>query len=212
VLTFTDENLAVGTYKYQVSAKYEHCESDKTDEITITIVPELCEPPVIVSVTVEEYSVLLNWDAPENIDGELLGYNVYRDEEILNIDPITETEYVDEELADGTYKYQISAVYEHCESEKTEGEIVTVSIKNLQLSSFDIFPNPTKNELRITNYELRIENIAIYDVYGKIVLSHTANRTPQIEINVSHLQSGVYFVKAYFDNNEVAVKRLVIMK
>jgi hypothetical protein len=212
---YLDENLEVGTYNYQVSAVYVHCpESEPTEDVTVIIDPEFCEAPTSLSVTPESNAVVITWEEPENIDGELSGYNIYRDEFKINKELLTELEYRDEELPDGTYIYQVSAVYEHCnESEWTEGvEIVYVGINDIQSSSYNIHPNPTTGEFTITSYELRITDVEIYDVFGRKVLTHTANRTPQTTINVEHLQTGTYFVRIYSETNDVAVKRLVIMK
>jgi hypothetical protein len=206
---YSDENLPVGTHKYQVSALSDLCgETDKTEEFTITIVPEFCAPPVNVTLINDETSILITWDepVPENIDGVLLGYNVYLNDIQVNEDIIVEREYRAELTETGSY--QVSVVYEHCESELSE----EVGIKQHFASSFNIFPNPATNEFTITNYELRITSVEIYDVFGKKLLSHTANRTSQTTINVSHLQSGVYFVKIYTENNQFGVKRLVIVK
>jgi hypothetical protein len=64
-----------------------------------------------------------------------------------------------------------------------------------QGESFTVYPNPAKNELRIKNYELRITNIEVFDVYGRNVTPHTAHRTPHTVLDISGLTSGVYFVR-----------------
>jgi len=59
-----------------------------------------------------------------------------------------------------------------------------------------IYPNPTTNQLQITNYELR-ENtvIEIYDVVGKKLVSQFTFHNSHIEIDISHLAAGLYFLK-----------------
>jgi hypothetical protein len=71
-----------------------------------------------------------------------------------------------------------------------------------------IFPNPTTGELRIMNYELRITNIEIYDIYGRNLTPHTAYHTPQTVINVAHFPAGIYFVKIKTEAGEM-VKKVV---
>ena len=80
--------------------------------------------------------------------------------------------------------------------------------KNNALENITLMPNPTTGELRIENGELRIENVEIFDVYGRNLLSHTANRTPQTALDISHLQAGLYFVKITTEAGEV-VKKVV---
>jgi len=78
--------------------------------------------------------------------------------------------------------------------------------ENIQLK---IYPNPTTGELRIENYELRIENIEIFDISGRNVLSHTSHLTPHTILNISHLPAGIYFIKI---NTEAGTKTLKVMK
>jgi hypothetical protein len=78
-------------------------------------------------------------------------------------------------------------------------------------SEIKIYPNPTSGELRITNYELGIRNIEIFDVYGRI--HQQENRKSEIgkseiEMNISHLNTGIYFVKINTDAG-VVVKKVV---
>ena len=51
---------------------------------------------------------------------------------------------------------------------------------NFQNHSFTLYPNPTKGELRITSYELRVANIEVYDISGRKVISHTSYLTPRL--------------------------------
>ena len=64
-----------------------------------------------------------------------------------------------------------------------------------------VYPNPTTGELRVESGELRVENVEIFDIYGK-KMSQVSNLTSHIsnQINISHLPAGVYFVKVYTEN------------
>ena len=57
------------------------------------------------------------------------------------------------------------------------------------------YPNPVKDELRITNYELRNENYSIFNVSGQ-VLMQGALSGETTTVNVKSLPSGIYFIKA----------------
>ena len=66
--------------------------------------------------------------------------------------------------------------------------------------SIIIYPNPINEELKITNYKLRDnEEIAIYDLMGKCIyqINKSINNqiTNEISIDVSHLSSGMYYLK-----------------
>jgi hypothetical protein len=65
----------------------------------------------------------------------------------------------------------------------------------LQLS-----PNPATNQLRITNEAFQIEELEIYDVMGQsqfvAPLRFDKLKAEQIELDVSKLNAGIYFIKA----------------
>jgi hypothetical protein len=218
VTNFTDTYILGGTYVYCVTAVYA---GNKESLITISnficISPQFCEKPVNLFGIPFQNTAYLRWEKSENADGELLGYNIYRNDIKINNNLLDDPEYCDNNLTNGTYKYKISAVYSHCEeSELTDGVNVTINFLNINeqpAPSFNLYPNPATNEIRITNYELRITSIAIYDVYGKNVSTHPLITSSSNHlINVSHLQSGIYFVRIYSENNAVVTKKLVIMR
>ncbi|MCL1850350.1 MAG: putative Ig domain-containing protein [Bacteroidetes bacterium] len=87
--------------------------------------------------------------------------------------------------------------------EKGEG------IEENLLVNIAIYPNPTTGELRITNYELRITNIEVFDVYGKchsLVVSRHENG--EAVVNVSYFPAGIYFLK--IQTNKGAVTKQII--
>ena len=205
------------TYSIKINVVYEHCISVFTDDVPVEIVcgPQLCEKPVELSGINEENNAVLTWDEPANIDGKLLGYNVYRDEIIINEELVEEKEYRDEGLEDGTYIYKISAVYLHCEeSELTEGVSVTIItdvINDLHARSVIIYPNPTSNEFKVQSSQFKVQRVEIFDAYGRNVTKlETQDPKPETIIDVSVLKSGVYFVKIYLEENQIAVKKLTI--
>ena len=76
-------------------------------------------------------------------------------------------------------------------------------------ASLRVYPNPTTGELTITNYELRITSIEIFDIYGRNLSSHhLITSSSNHLINIAHFPAGVYFVKASTEVGEV-VKKIV---
>jgi len=213
---YLDENLEAGEYKYQVSAKYADCESDLTNIVSLLIQP--CEMPQNLNAELVDDFILVSWDNPLNINRNFMGFNVYRNEEKINTEVITEKEYKDEDLVPETeYCYQVSAVYSFGESEKTDPKcLFFVSIKDYQDGSFSIYPNPTTGELnlvqeRIENGEWRIDNVEILDVYGrKLSSNHIIVSSSNHYINISHLSAGIYFVKITTEAGAM-VKKVVKM-
>jgi hypothetical protein len=67
----------------------------------------------------------------------------------------------------------------------------TESIGNSE-NKFYIYPNPTSNVLNISNTNnIEIKNIFVSDINGRVVKNEIGSLT---QINVSDLNSGVYFV------------------
>ena len=63
-------------------------------------------------------------------------------------------------------------------------------------ASLRIYPNPTTGELTINNEQLIINNVEIFDVYGRKLSSHhLITSSSNHQINISHLPAGIYFVK-----------------
>jgi len=101
----------------------------------------------------------------------------------------------------------------------------TVGISKTNVPEISIYPNPTTGELRITNIprwrgqgveeltmnneQLIINNVGVYDVYGrkqKIIINYQLSIVNSI--NISHLPAGIYFVKITTNLGEV-VKKVV---
>ena len=71
-------------------------------------------------------------------------------------------------------------------------------------SKFKIYPNPTTGELRIENGEWRIENVEIFDIYGR---KQKAESRKQNVVNISHLPAGVYILKIANEFVEKIIKK-----
>lgn len=80
---------------------------------------------------------------------------------------------------------------------------------------FHIYPNPTTGELRITNENtsttlgagLRIENIEIFDVYGKKVFTKSINSNT--EINIRHLPNGIYMILIISEQQVISKHKII---
>jgi hypothetical protein len=71
-------------------------------------------------------------------------------------------------------------------------------------NSISIYPNPVKNELRIENGELKINNVELFDLTGKIIFNFQFSTINSI--NVSALPQGIYLVKITTDKRIITKK------
>ena len=101
--------------------------------------------------------------------------------------------------------------YEPITINSDEDEEVYV-IETQSIASLQVYPNPTAGELTITNYELQITDadIQIFDITGHNVHSFTCPPMHSFIVNISHLHSGIYFVKIKTEK-EIITKRIIKM-
>ena len=125
----------------------------------------------------------------------------------LNPIPVTISSNVFEEVDKSkcTLEVPISSVsaYQNTDVWK-EFNIVNVGIENIEATTVKIYPNPTAGMLRIESEDLRIENVVIYDVLGKI--QRIENWKTENTIDISHFSAGIYFVKISTEAGEVTRK------
>ena len=74
-------------------------------------------------------------------------------------------------------------------------------------NNVSIYPNPVKDRLYIET-ESEIEEVIVYDIYGRHQVTETPSHQEMISIDISNLNSGVYFVKINTANGNI-VKRFV---
>ena len=92
---------------------------------------------------------------------------------------------------------------------ETKPDCDGIGINMISVNDINIYPNPTTGELTITNYELGITSIEVFDIYGKNLLSnHLITSSSNHHINISHLPTGMYFVKIHTETG-VVVRKVV---
>jgi len=91
--------------------------------------------------------------------------------------------------------------------------VSSVCQKNIE--NITLHPNPTTGELRIESGDLKVDKIEVFDIYGRIVSSnhlipsssnHLIPSSSNQKIDLSNLNSGIYFVKITTDVGEVVKK------
>lgn len=87
----------------------------------------------------------------------------------------------------------------------------TLGIANLSLENgIAMYPNPAQNNITIKNSNnIQLDQLAIYDVYGKLINTINLSDMQQEKIiNVSNLASGLYMIQIQSDGARIT-KRLI---
>ena len=152
-----------------------------------------CDPPTDFQgeyfyETNSDFGVHLSWTAPQELP---LHYNLYFTDPLgctttIEVAP-TETEYFDQMSIIGAVTYQLTAVYEDCESEfalTQEGEDhVTIEITGI-----------------LENMEEEIVSIlGIYNIHGQLVNTKDTH----------NLRDGVYFIKGTTETGRIIIKKVL---
>ena len=94
-------------------------------------------------------------------------------------------------------------------------EPVEIKITEIQWDEITVYPNPTTGELRIENGELKIQNVEIFDIYGKnltpqtsYLKPQTSHCKPQTVLDISLLKAGIYFLYITTEK-EVVIRKVV---
>ena len=162
--------------------------------------------------------VTLSNPAKGNRDG-ILSYNIYRSTD--NVDyalvgnvPGTATEYFDNP-GEGTFYYQVTAVYANCESEPAiSGEDPNVNYVMVgrtgigeNSTEVNLFPNPTKGN--VTIQAMNMHRVTVVSVLGQVVFDTELEQDEYI-LNMAQFNTGMYMVRVYTEEG-VTVKRVTVL-
>ena len=168
---------------------------------------ETCEAVGKLEADVNKNNVILTWTAPTN---EIIKYEIYRDTKFIG-----ETDglsFADSDITHNrkfSYIYSVRPIYEDCNGEFRSviaqwGVDINEYTHN---TNINIYPNPTNDKLYI-KAETEIEDVVVYDIYGRHLVTETPSLQDNVAINVENLKSGIYFVKINTNEGNIT-KRFV---
>ena len=91
--------------------------------------------------------------------------------------------------------------------EEIENYEDTTGINDNLMADFNVYPNPVKDRLYIETSK-QIQSIEVYDVYGRLQVTKTPSHQGDLSVDVSDLNSGIYFVKVKTEEGNI-VKRII---
>ena len=207
-------------YCFNVVALNRESQSDKSEDACATTLkaeePAKLDAPTNLRATIRQdvpdydykFEITVAWDAVEGAKG----YDVYVNTEKaqdFHMGYTNGTAYVMGSNQETTFEFYVVAFNDETESEPSE--ICTVIVKGDAIeetnASFNVYPNPVNDKLYI-EAETEIEEVVVYDVYGRHQVTETPSHQGNLSVDVTDLNSGVYFVKVVTENGE-AVQRFV---
>ena len=170
---------------------------------------DMCEPIKSINANVDKNNVILTWQAPN--DDEFIRYEIYRDTKYLG-----ETDglsFVDSNIDHNrafSYTYSVRPIYEDDCYGSFKSVIAQWGVNVNEYShnaNVNIYPNPANDKLYIVT-ETEIEDVVVYDVYGRHQVTETPSHQDNLTIDVANLKSGIYFVKINTNEGNI-VKRII---
>ena len=161
--------------------------------------------PQNLTVTDNTSNIVVSWDAVEGA----IGYEVYRNKKYYA--SVETTSFTDIDFLKGDQCcYQVKAVFENNnKSALTKEECVTATGDMLEElnSRLEIYPNPA-NDMLFIDADFEINEVVIYDVYGRQQVTETPSHQDNISVDLSELNAGIYFIKINTEEGNV-VKQFI---
>lgn len=140
----------------------------------------------------ENNTLNLNWEAPEH--GNPTGYNIYIDSELIKENHQGNT-FDDFTINDNkTHIAEVVAVYEDGKTSVGAAKIIEIwnDVIENDDTSFNIYPNPAKDIVKISTVGSLSSVVRIYNVMGMTVEEIKVNSN-NMEINIADYTPGIYF-------------------
>ena len=228
--SFTEVFPDKETHEYCIRVVYEHYPDSETEEPGVAYSHFAMSCPQC-----EEVEYVMPCNAPQNLAAEAIyysgnygvkltwatkyaadHYNIFRSTDDINYELIAEVSvktYTEEIDVNGTYYYQVTAVYvdgdEECESMPAKTSVlVPVSVDENMLDDMMIYPNPTRGTLNIKAEG--ITHITISNTLGQVVYDVNANSNEEI-VDMSQYEAGIYMVRVMTENG-VSTRRITVVK
>jgi hypothetical protein len=204
-----------------------------------------CAPPtdLIAFINLPNiFDIVLNWEAPENnfrkgligLDNgtnhntfggstenikssrrSLVGYNVYRDDELLTF---TDTTFLIVNMYGmdwGVYEFDISAVYADCESGPSNEVGIyytpTISVSYMEIQNLAIYPNPSTGLFYVDAEGLE-GKLSVYSFSGKHLLETPISKNEKPVLSLEHFPVGAYLVKFVADSGETFTGKVIVTR
>lgn len=175
----------------------------------------VCGTPINLEADdITHETATITWEASDNGNIPSIGYQYVVS--IVNEEPTGEGTTDDgfilnlDELDPETTYYVF--IRSQCDEVGSDWEMITFTteeepvngIADSSFKGFKYYPNPANDILQLSSVS-NIDNVEVYTITGQLVLQQSVNNT-EVQLNISKLQAGAYFLIAYSGNETKKIK------
>ena len=164
-----------------------------------------CYPVQNLKLNVSGNNRNVTWEAPEK--GSPIGYNVFVNNELV-LENTTELSY-NTTSNDKLFFVEVVALYENGKTSVGVAKKYAYGDNIIEDKEVrcNIYPNPANDRLFI-EAESEINDVVIYDIYGRHQVTETPSHQDNASVDLSKLNAGIYIVKINTEKGNI-VKQII---
>ena len=172
---------------------------------------QTCPSPTNVQATsITDNSAVISWTQQGDVTSWDVNYRVTGADSWNTVSTTTNPHTLVGLTGSTSYDVQVIA---HCTNGQTSDPSATITFMTTGINDYTldntvtVYPNPTTGLIQIENGEWRMENVEVYDAYGKLLNTMNVN-DHTVNIDLSGYAKGTYFVRVTTERG-VVTKRVV---
>lgn len=175
----------------------------------------ILQAPQNITASANLNTVNIQWDESTGGTLEKLGYNIFKDGQIVNEVIITNTYYLDTNVPSGTHSYKVSTVYIGDEAISETSALVLVegnAIYETLESPFKVSPNPATQFIFVSSKleNNKISSIKLLDLSGRAIKSwELSSQDKSIKLKLPAV-NGIFLLQ--INSSEKYYSKLIIRK
>jgi hypothetical protein len=151
-------------------------------------IPGYTLPPASISLTIDNATGIIYWNAPNQVCEYLMVLNV---SEYRNVN--------------GTY-YYIGSTIQDVTTNASCPSLLAVEDYRL-VNDISLYPNPTTHQFQVSGSKFKVSGVSVYNVLGECVMrQQLSTNNQQLTFDISGLMRGVYIVEVSTEQGVVRKK------
>lgn len=159
------------------------------------------------------------WKSADDEIRSVIGYNVYRDGELITTSPVADTFYFDAPGFDQVHYYTVSAIHDgDCESDMSNEVLSDITIGYREQNAdfyLNVSPNPANQytEIKWQIAEEQDARLSLVSTLGnEVFFKELRQSSGVLKLNTSTISSGVYILRLKTNAGTTFIKKLTITR